>query len=178
MRKISVGAIAAAAALTVGGVALAGGFQFRTTLTSGEEVPPLGVVIISTAEGKVNIKVDAKSSSATYNLRITEPITNVLQAHLHRGAAGSNGPIAVWLYPSAPPLSLIPGVTEGRLARGEFGPSNLCFSPTAPYCVNGVGDWDRFVADLESGNVYANVHTVAYPGGEIRGQVHHNSGHD
>ena len=55
--------------------------------------------------------------TATYNLRITEPITNVLQAHLHRGAAGSNGPIAVWLYPSAPPASLIPGVTEGALAR-------------------------------------------------------------
>ncbi len=177
MRKIIVGAIAAAAALTVGGVALAGGFQFRTTLSSAEEVPPAGVVIISTAEGKVKIKVDEKSRTAKYDLKITEPINNVLQAHLHRGASGSNGPIAVWLYPSAPPLSLIPGVTEGRLARGEFGPSNLCFSSTAPYCTNGVGDWDRFVADLESGNVYANVHTVAYPGGEIRGQLHDHSGH-
>ena len=132
---------------------------------------------MSTAAGKVNVKLDQEARTATYNLRITEPITNVLQAHLHRGAAGSNGPIAVWLYPSAPPASLIPGVTEGALAHGEFGPSNLCYSPTAPYCVNGVGNWDGFVTDLENGNIYANVHTVAYPGGEIRGQVHHNPDH-
>jgi hypothetical protein len=178
MRKTIVSAIAAVAAVAVGSVVVAGGFQFRANLSSAEEVPPPGVVIMSTAAGKVNVKVDSETRTATYNLRITEPITNVLQAHLHRGAAGTNGPIAVWLYPSAPPASLIPGVTEGALAHGEFGPQNLCYSPTAPYCVAGVGNWDAFVTDLENGMVYANVHTVAYPGGEIRGQVHHNTDND
>jgi len=179
MHKTVVGAIAGAAAFAIAGVAVAGGFQFKTTLTSSEEGPPPGVVLVrTTAEAKVNIKLDSANRTATYNLRVTEPITDVLQAHLHKGPPGEIGPVAVFLYPPAPPASLIPGITEGSLARGEFGPSNLCYAPTAPYCVNGVGQWDAFVSDLEAGNIYANVHTVVNPAGEIRGQVHRNSDHD
>lgn len=168
MRKTIVGAAAAVVALGLGGAAVAGGFQYRTTATGAEEVP----VRSTTAEAKLNLKLDREAAQATYNLRITEPIENLTMAHLHRGAAGSNGPIAVWLYPSAPPLQLIPGTTEGRVAKGTIDAASLCYSPTAPYCSDGEGNWDAFVADLDAGMLYLNVHTTQFPPGEIRGQVH------
>jgi hypothetical protein len=172
MRKSIFGAGVAVAVLGVGGIALAGGFQFRATATPAEEVPPPGVVIISTAEAMVNLKLDGEAETVEYNLRVTEPIQELRQAHLHRGPAGTNGPIAVWLYPAAPPQQLIPGVTEGTLAKGTLTPASLCFSATAPYCPGSVPNWDGFVAAMESGGLYLNLHTTAYPGGEIRGQVH------
>jgi hypothetical protein len=30
---------------------------------------------------------------------------------------------------------------------------------------------DDLVAEIDSGNTYVNVHTNAFPGGEIRGQI-------
>ena len=168
MRRTFVAGTAAMVPIVLGvGIALAGGFQFNATATGAEEVPPRA----STAVAKVNVKLNREAGTASFNLRVTEAIENVLQAHLHRGVTGTNGPIAVWLYPAAPPASLIPGTTEGTLAKGEWTPASLCYSPTAPYCVNGAGDWDHFVADLEAGNLYLNLHTTAFPGGEIRGQV-------
>ena len=179
MRKSIVTAVAAAAVVGGGfaGSALAGGFQFNATATVAEEVPPPGTTIISTAEAKVNIKIDEENDSATYILRVTEPIQNLTQSHLHRGAPGVNGPVAIFLYPAGPPAQLIPGTTEGIVRKGDWTAANLCYSPTAPYCVNGVGNWDGFIADLKAGNLYLNLHTTAYPPGEIRGQVHANGEH-
>ena len=34
------------------------------------------------------------------------------------------------------------------------------------------GDFAGLVRIIRSGDAYANVHTTAHPGGEIRGQVH------
>jgi hypothetical protein len=172
MRKAIIGAAATAAALAVGGAAVAGGFQYRTTATGADEVP----ANLSTAEAKLNVKVDREDRTATYNLRITEPITDPFMAHLHKAPAGSNGPIAVWLYPSAPPGVPIPGAVSGRLAKDTIEPADLCYSPTAPYCVAGEGNWDAFVADLDAGLLYLNVHTAAFRAGEVRGQVHGNHG--
>jgi hypothetical protein len=171
MRRTFLGVAAAVAVMGIGGAAVAGGFQYRTTATGAEEVP----VRSTSAEAKINIKVGP--GSATYNLRFTEPITDVTQAHLHRGDPGTNGPIVVWLYPSAPPLSLVPGESEGRFVRSTLDTTSLCIAPSSPYCVGGVGDWDAFVADLDAGKLYLNVHTVEFPGGEIRGQVHPNHKH-
>ena len=172
MRKTILGVAATAAVIGIGGAVVAGGFQYRTTATGAEEVP----VRSTTAEAKINIKVG--KDAASYNLRFTEPISNVTQAHLHKGAVGVNGSIAVWLYPSAPPLLLVPGVSEGRFVKSTFDASDLCYLPTAPYCVEGAPDSDAFVADLDAGNLYLNVHTSAFPGGEVRGQVHPNHQHD
>ena len=156
--------------LAIGGVALARTLQYRSHPVVEFEIPT-PTVVGTPAEADVKLKLNGDRDELHYDLKITEPIQNVTQSHLHLGAAGTTGGIVAWMYPSAPPLQLIPGETEGRLASGVITPDDLV-GPLA-------GQWDRFLAELEAGNIYANVHTSANPPGEIRDQVHvHGGGHD
>lgn len=150
-------------ALGVGGVALAETMQYRAHPAGEFEVPAR----VTDGAGVLKLKLDPERTELRFDLKITEPLSDILQAHLHRAPAGSNGPIVVWLYPSAPPLQQIPGSFEGRLNRDVITPEDLCFSPTAPLC----GQWETFLGLLDSGGLYVNVHTTTYPGGEIRDQV-------
>ena len=77
---------------------------------------------------------------------------------------GSNGGIVVWLYPSAPPLQLIPGRSQGVLAEGDITAANL----TGALAGQELAD---LVEQIRAGNTYVNVHTTQFPPGEIRGQV-------
>ena len=40
------------------------------------------------------------------------------------------------------------------------------------------GEFDELVRALRAGATYANVHTTGRPGGEIRGQLDHEQGHE
>lgn len=167
MRRSIVGVLAGVMVVGGAGLASAAGVMFFAAGTGSQEVP----ANLSTAEAKLNLRIGPSTDTAAYTLRITEPIQNVTQSHLHRGGVGVNGPVAVWLYPVGPPAQLIPGTTQGLLARGQLTPESLCWSPTAPYCVDGEGDWDGFVAAVQAGDLYLNVHTSQLPAGEVRGQV-------
>jgi hypothetical protein len=167
VRWINVAAATGLAVVALGGVAVAEPTMYLTTATGAEEVPARS----TTAEAKMTLRFSSAEESASFTLRITEPIENVTMAHLHRAPAGVNGPVVAWLYPSAPPANLIPGTFEGLLAKDTLDAGDLCFSPTAPYCIDGEGDWAAFQADVSAGAVYLNVHTSTFPGGEVRGQL-------
>lgn len=66
----------------------------------------------------------------------------VTASHIHNGAIGVNGPVSVPLTPSGTQLV-------------------ASFVPTAAQ-----------LAQLRAGDWYVNIHTAAFPGGEIRGQLH------
>jgi hypothetical protein len=76
---------------------------------------------------------------------------------LHVAPRGVNGPIVLFLV-AGPPASLP--------LRGELTAADLIPRPDV-----GVLDFDDFVDRLLAGDVYVNVHTMAHPGGEIRGQL-------
>jgi hypothetical protein len=164
MKKSIVASAIAVGVLGAGGVALAHTLQYRAEPVGAFEVPAK----TTAGEGSLKLKLNPERTELRYDLKITEPLTDILQAHLHRNVAGANGPIVVWLYPSAPPLQLIPGEFEGRLEKGVITADDLCFSATAPLC----GQWDTFLDLLGNEGLYVNVHTVVNPGGEIRDQVH------
>ena len=95
---------------------------------------------------------------------IASNIENVLQSHIHLGGPGVNGPIVLWLYPSAPPAQLIPGRSDGVLNEGTATAADL----TGPLAGEPLS---ALVDALNAGNAYVNVHTTQFPPGEVRGNI-------
>ena len=144
----------------------------------------------STAQGQAIIQIAREGGAFDYKL-IASNIDNVVQAHIHCGAAGVNGPIVVWLYPNKTSTSALTGPTgrqDGVLMQDTIEPANVrTFNPNAantaacPLATPGAPTFAEILDKIRSGNAYVNVHTndgVApantgpgdFPGGEVRGQ--------
>jgi hypothetical protein len=154
------------------------GGNFGTPLSGDEEVMPAGVVNTSTARGNAIFQLSADGQSLSYKL-IVANIENVFQAHIHRGVAGTNGGIVVWLYPSTAPVAgpLGGGRLDGVIAEGTITAANLVGTLAGQ-------PLSALVDLLQNGQAYVNAHTNDgvsptntgpgdYPGGEVRGQVEH-----
>ena len=90
--------------------------------------------------------------NATYR-RLTGP---VIMAHLHLGAAGTNGPVVVDLTSAAGAGSLSAAIDAAAIT----GPLAEEADPML-----------ALLNEMAAGNVYLNIHTEANPAGEIRGQL-------
>lgn len=166
MKRITALAALAVAVVGIGGTAVAKTLQHRADPVGELEVP---VAVDTTATADFKLKVASDGQSARYDLKIEDAIDDAFMAHLHLAPAGTNGPVVVWLYPhDGPPPSLIEGSFQGRLAKDVITVDDLV-GPLA-------GDWDGFLAALDEGSLYVNVHTVANPGGELRDQVERHPG--
>jgi hypothetical protein len=142
------------------GIAAAASDHWKTHATGDDEVPANA----SLAQAQANFKLSDDGSSLSYRLNVAN-IENVTQAHIHVvGATSPNGPIVAWLYPSAPPLQLIPGRSSGTLGEGTIVAANL-MGPLAGQPLSALVD------AINAGNAYVNVHTSQFPPGEIRGNL-------
>lgn len=117
----------------------------------------------ATGTGQVTITVDAEGN-ATYSSTLdisgispSELITladGALSAiHLHNAPAGTNGPVLQDLV-----------VDAGGETDGDSG-------FTVEVVNAEVADDATFIAAADAGNLYFNIHTADFPGGEIRGQL-------
>lgn len=152
-----------AAARLDGPAAVEASGQFIAHLTGAEEVTADGTGVDTRAQGQATFRLSSDGSELSYRL-ITANIVNVRMAHIHWEEPGENGPIVVWLYPDAPPPVLIPGRSDGVLATGVITADDLVGLLAGK-------SLDDLVALMRAGETYVNVHTVANPGGEIRGQI-------
>jgi hypothetical protein len=156
-------------------------FNLGTHLTGDEEVftptpPSTATPADSRAQGQAIFRVNADGSAVDFRL-IASNIDNAFMAHIHCGAAGSNGPVRMWLHPvigTTAPVGgapLILGPQNGVLASGTFDPRGV----TCP-------DGTALLTAIRNGGTYVNVHTNDgagaantgpgdFPGGEIRGQL-------
>lgn len=148
-----------AAAVGAAGASQAVSATFTTPLSGAEEVPSVD----TRARGVATFRLSADGSELDYRL-IVANIDDVHMAHIHLADAGVNGPVVVWLYPDAPPPQHIEGRTQGVLATGTITDEDLV-GPLAGTSL------DDLVEAMEAGSTYVNVHTMEFPGGEIRGQV-------
>ena len=131
----------------------------RTHLAGRTEVPATD----SKGQGQAIFKISRDGESMQFKLNVAN-ILNVTQAHIHLGAPTATGGIVVWLYPSAPPLQLIPGRTQGTLAEGTITEANFVGALEGE-------DFDVLLDHIRNNNAYVNVHTTQFPPGEIRGQI-------
>jgi Cu/Zn superoxide dismutase len=96
----------------------------------------------STAIGKAEAKLDTESRHLAYTITFSGLSGPVLGAHFHGpGEAGKNAGIAL-------PFKTVQSPIEGTATLTE-----------------------NQAADLLAGKWYANIHTAANPGGELRGQM-------
>lgn len=132
--------------------------NFNVVLTGDQEVPP----VATDTMGRILIHINRNHTQLRFRLDVVDG-TNVLGAagaHLHCAPAGVNGPIITFL---AGPFS--PGYSGHFEIRATLTDDNITGDTD---CGSNI---DELVDAILAGNVYANVHTPANPGGEIRGQV-------
>jgi hypothetical protein len=128
-------------------------------------------VRVTNAQGQANFQLSKDGTELSYRLNVAN-IENVVQAHIHLGASGANGPIVVFLFGPVAPGG---GRTNGGLATGTITSANL---------INDLAGQplSALVEAMRAGNTYVNVHTNDgvgaintgpgdFPGGEIRGQI-------
>ncbi len=151
-----VGAPLSAPAASAGNAAAAKNF-ISAPIHGDEEVPAVATAGRGVAKFQLN-----DDGTLGYKLMVAN-IENVTQSHIHLAPAGTNGPIVVFLFGF-----VAGGVTDqGVLAEGTITQANLIPRPAIGFG----GTMAELIEAIESGGAYVNVHTVAHPGGEMRGQT-------
>jgi hypothetical protein len=127
----------AAAIVLAGCAAMSSSKGVQVTLSGANEVPP--VATSASASGTIIVGADKSVSGSVTTTGIVG-----MAAHIHTGAAGKNGPVAI-----------------GMTKNGDNGwviPAGAKFTDA---------QYDAYKA----GDTYVNVHSAANKGGEIRGQL-------
>ena len=115
----------------------------KTRLSPGNEVPPR----TGDASGRTKIKIH--DTTLKFKTRIRNDGQTFTAGHVHRAAAGVNGPVVVTLLTGA-------ALTDERIkSKGKV---EILKALAEEICGNPAG-------------FYVNYHTTLNPGGAIRGQL-------
>jgi hypothetical protein len=141
-RIASLAALAGALGFASGCASVESSVKYESTgqqirLDGSKEVPPVATSAYGT--GTVNIAPDR---SVVVTLSVIDMTATA--AHIHEGAAGTNGPVIV-------PLTKI--------------------SENAFVAADGARLTEAQYASYKAGNLYVNVHSARFPGGEVRAQI-------
>lgn len=140
--------------------------HLAATLRGFEEVPALS----SFGGGSFTATLSADLTELTWELSFSGLTADVTQAHIHLAQPGVNGGIMVFFCtnldngPVGTPTCPDSGTIEGSFTAADI--VNSANNQGVP-----AGNFFRFQRALRQGVAYVNVHTVRFPGGEIRGQV-------
>jgi uncharacterized membrane protein YgdD (TMEM256/DUF423 family) len=121
---------------------------FVAVLSGAYEVPAVETQASGTAELRV------VGTRLAYQVHVAA-IRDVTGAYIHIGQAGETTPAVADLFDGVKS-----GPTSGVLASGTLAPGALHETTL-----------HRLLQALEQGDAYVTVHTLAHPGGELRGQL-------
>ena len=128
---------------------------FSAALNGRREVPRADTLAV----GAATYYLEDEGTRLTFEHNFRR-LNGVTMAHLHLGAEGENGPVVAFLFDPATFEEL--GTT--RELSGELTEQDLV-GPLQNQPL------DALVQEILDANVYINIHTEAFPGGEIRGQL-------
>ena len=156
MRRLSL-AIAGLFILVASSQAQAQVITFTAQLHGGNESP----VVVTASAGTATVTWNTATKAGTYNVTVYNMPVATTQGHIHVGAPGAGGPVVVNF--------VIPGVgafSNDYGFSGTFGCAEVVNRPA-----QGINSCEDFEQSLVLNNTYANIHSTANPGGEIRGQL-------
>jgi hypothetical protein len=141
--------------------------EFSARLTGDKEVPPVD----TDATGRIRLTANSQQDALDYQLSVSNLNGVATGAHVHRGSAGTNGPIVANLN--------IRGTFAGASASASAGDGSAMTSTSTggtitsadlkgPLAGKQVSD---LIQLIEDGKAYVNIHTRQHPNGEIRGQL-------
>lgn len=132
---------------------------FKATLTAASETPPTN----STGTGLFTATLDTSTNVFTYDVTFSGLTTNVTLGHIHGPALPTATASPILNFASLPGATFTTGATSGT----AHGTAVLTSATQINNSVNG----DSLKKLLFAGLTYANIHTTANGGGEIRGQI-------
>lgn len=138
-----------------------GGKNFSATVTGYEETPSLSVA----GTGTFTARLSGDGTSISYSLSYSDLTGPALFAHIHLGMPAIAGGVIVFLCGGGgqDPCPGAGGTVTGTIvAANVVGPEGQGIAP---------GEFEELLAGMRFGATYVNVHTVAFPNGEIRGQI-------
>lgn len=153
-----------------------------TTTTMVSATPVLSFFTVATGyqEGHTGVATSTTATLVTqfapgfayldYTLNVFQGV-KVTQSHLHCGVAGVEGPIVAFLF--GPNMAGV-NVKRGRLASGRLQNANIINTTDfakIPGCGVTITNIVSLYNAIKQGLIYVNVHTVAHPAGEVRGQL-------
>ena len=115
---------------------------FDGFLNGMAEVP----AVTTPATGVAEFSLSSDFTSINYRIQVEGLSGAIMGAHLHEGAAGTNGPVVVNLTPN-----VVGNTIQGTISGAELTP--------------------ELIIELLESNIYLNVHTAANMNGEIRAQI-------
>jgi len=155
-------------ALTLAAVPMfAQGGTLVTRLRGFEEVP----AISSPGGARFTGTLNDAGTELTYEISYFNTETPVTQSHIHFAQKGVNGGIMVFLCSNlgngpagTPACPAGNGTVSGTLHSTDVvgGASSQGIA---------AGEFFSLVRAIRAGIAYANVHSTAFPGGEVRGQI-------
>jgi hypothetical protein len=115
---------------------------YQTALSGANETE----IVDSRASGQAFLTLSADMTQLYYRVLVTN-IADITASHIHEAPPGANGGVVFTLFDGS----------------GDFDPQNPVSGVLSPSISQ--------VAAILAGDYYINVHTAAYPPGEIRGQI-------
>ncbi|GIK17617.1 MAG: hypothetical protein BroJett003_25810 [Planctomycetota bacterium] len=127
---------------------------FSADLSGEDEVPPVDTTVTGSAE----VEFNAEGTEVTVTVTVAGAV-GVTAAHIHLGAPGENGGVVLLLFANAEGLDV-----DGELVSATFSAEDLSGDLAG-------ATLDDLLDEIEAGNAYVNVHTLAHSAGEVRGQL-------
>jgi hypothetical protein len=132
---------------------------FSAQLTGAAEVP----AVTTNGSGSATFELNRAEDELRYTLTGAN-LTSISQAHIHIGPVDGNGPVVAFLFGPNADLTL---TTSQVIQTGTITATDVSARPMIGFD----GTFAALIDALEAGEAYANVHTAAHGGGEVRGQI-------